>query len=336
MSEAQRVVDNLNRGLHGLLERDDNAFVLGEDVADPYGGAFRVTRGLSTGFPGRVRNTAISEGALVGMACGLALAGRTVVAEIMFSDFVTLAMDQLINVAAKLPTMFGTRVPVRLVVRLPTGAGRGYGATHSQSLQKHFVGVPGLSLFEMTPFHDAGALFVSMVDLGTPCLIFEDKVLYTRWMSLDGPVGVFTLSRVGAEPGIARLSLDGVNPPDCVLVCAGGTVERVMAAACDLLVREELTCELLVPAQLYPADVATLAGLAARARRVFVIDEGTAGGTWGGDLAFELSRALWHRLSGPVELICSRPLVIPAATHLESQMIVQAADVIARVTEAFA
>lgn len=335
MPERQRVVENLNQGLHRLFEREPDAFLLGEDVADPYGGAFRVTRDLSDRFPGRVRNTPISEAAVAGVATGLALAGRPVVAEIMFSDFTTLTFDLLVNMASKLPTMYGHRVDVRMVVRTATGAGRGYGATHSQSLQKHFIGVPGLSVFEMTPFHDADELFTTMLATGHPCLFFEDKVLYTRWMAPAGPVGsVFSLSRTGVAPGIARLRMDGVSAPDCLLICTGGTSERAVEAARTLFFEHELSCEILVPARLHPLDLDGLAGPAASAGRVFVIDEGTAGGTWGADLAYELTRRVWDRLRGPIEVICSRPVVIPSAPHLERQVIVQSGDVVARVVAA--
>ncbi|MFC7644147.1 hypothetical protein ACFQX6_28000 [Streptosporangium lutulentum] len=146
-----RVAENLNAALHGLLDDDPTAYLLGEDILDPYGGAFKVTKGLSTRFPGRVIGTPISEGALTGVAAYLALTGNTAVAEIMFGDFVALAFDQLCNFASKSVSMYGRRLPLRMVVRCPTGGGRGYGPTHSQSLQKHFVGMPGLSLYEMSP-----------------------------------------------------------------------------------------------------------------------------------------------------------------------------------------
>jgi pyruvate dehydrogenase E1 component beta subunit len=332
MSERQRVLDNLNQGLHSVFVAHPGMFLLGEDIADPYGGAFRVTRGLSDRYPERVRSTPISEGAIVGLASGLALAGHEVIAEIMFSDFTTLAFDMLVNMAAKLPTMYGTRRDVRLIVRTATGAGRGYGATHSQSLQKHFVGVPGLSLFEMTPFHDAGALFDAMLATGQPCLLFEDKVLYTKWMTPTGPVGsIFSVSRTGGQPGVAHLAVDGIPDPDCVLICTGGTVERAIEAARTLLLRYEFSCDILVPAQLHPLDVDCVAEAAARAGRVFVVEESAAGGTWGADVVHELSIRLWDVLRGPIEVICSQPKVIPAAPHLERGVVLQAAGIVAHI-----
>jgi len=334
MSE-ERVVENVNRGLGDLLEAHPRLVLLGEDVEDPYGGAFRATRGLSDRFPGRVRNTPISESAIVGLATGLALAGREAVVEIMFADFAWLAFDMLANMAAKTPTMYGSPRAVPVIVRTASGAGRGYGATHSQSPLKHFVGVPGLDVFEMTPFHDAGALFESMLTLGRPCLMFEDKTLYTRRVTRSGRVGsVFTLAPVGPAPGIARLRIDGVTTPDAVVVCTGGTVERVLEAARTLLLEYEFCCDVLVPAHLYPLDLETVAEAAAGASRIFVVEEGTAGGSWAADVAYELTSRLWGSLRGPVEAICSAAKVIPAAPHLEREVVLQSQDIAARISAA--
>lgn len=334
MSE-ERVVENLNRGLHHVFETRPGLMLLGEDVEDPYGGAFKVTRGLSERFPGRVRSTPISEGALVGLATGLALAGREAVVEIMFADFAGLAFDLLTNMAAKSPTMYGTAREVPMIVRTASGAGRGYGATHSQSPHKHFVGVPGLSVFEMTPFHDAGTLFEDMLALGRPCILFEDKVLYTRRMTTAGRVGgLFSVSWVGGDQAIARLRIDGTAPPQAVVVCTGGTVERVVEAARTLLLEYEYSCDILVPACLYPLDLDAVAEAAAGAGRVFVVEEGTAGGSWAADAAYELSARLWDTLRGPVHALCSRPKVIPSALHLERDVILQAADIAAHIAQA--
>ena len=138
------VLDSLNQSLHQLLDADQRVVVLGEDILDPYGGAFKVTRGLSSRFPGRVLTTPISEAAIVGLASGLALRGLRPIAEIMFGDFLFLAGDQLVNHAAKFRWMYNDEVRVPLVIRAPMGGRRGYGPTHSQSIEKHFMGVPGL------------------------------------------------------------------------------------------------------------------------------------------------------------------------------------------------
>ena len=172
-----RISQNLNQALYDLLSDDPDLYVLGEDIADPYGGAFKVTRGLTTRFPDRVLTTPLSEGSLVGIAAGLALGGQRAIVEMMFGNFVALAFDQIVNFASKSVSMYGRRVSMPVVVRCPVGGGRGYGPTHSQSLQKHFVGVPGLSLYEMSPFHNR-PLLREVLARGEPAMFFEDKALY--------------------------------------------------------------------------------------------------------------------------------------------------------------
>ncbi|MFD9949562.1 alpha-ketoacid dehydrogenase subunit beta [Nonomuraea sp. NPDC059023] len=305
-----RVAENLNTALHTLMDTRQDLYLLGEDVLDPYGGAFKVTRGLSTRHPGRVLTTPISESAITGVAAGLALCGDSAIVEVMFGDFAALAFDQLLNFASKSVSMYGSRVPMRMIVRCPVGGGRGYGPTHSQSLQKHFVGIPGLALYEMSHLHDNLAVFEEMLAREEPCVLFEDKVLYTRPMHTVRPP--FTVENTG---GVARVSLD--TRPDCVIVAPGGMAHRALAAMYTLLMEEEISCTLLVPSRLYPFDVDVPA-----APHIFVVEESTAGGTWGAEVAHAVHRRHWDRLAGPVTLVHSADSVIPTAAHLEREVVV--------------
>ncbi|MGH9581993.1 MAG: thiamine pyrophosphate-dependent enzyme, partial [Bryobacteraceae bacterium] len=153
----QTVRASLNRALRDLLSENSDVLLFGEDLHDPYGGAFKVTAGLSTQFPGRVISTPISEAGVMGAAIGLALEGFRPVVEIMFADFATLAMDQLFNHAVKFPGMF-REASVPLVVRTPGGGRRGYGPTHSQSVENLLTGVPGLTVVFGSNRHDPGEL----------------------------------------------------------------------------------------------------------------------------------------------------------------------------------
>ena len=157
------VLERLNDGLQHVMEIDDRVYLLGEDILDPYGGAFKVTRGLSTRFPERVLTTPISEAAITGIANGMALRGLHPVVEIMFGDFVTLIADQLINHASKFRWMYNDQVRVPLVVRTPMGGRRGYGPTHSQSLEKLFMGVPGLRVLAPNCLSDPASLLESAI-----------------------------------------------------------------------------------------------------------------------------------------------------------------------------
>lgn len=216
-----RVRDDLNRALHRLLEQDPTLYLLGEDVLDPYGGAFRVTSGLSGRFPERVIGTPLSETALVGVAGGLALTGCSAIVEIMFADLLGLCFDQILNFVSKSVSMYGRTVRMPVMIRCPVGGNRGYGPTHSQSPQKHFIGIPDLVVAEMSPFHDNLQVMERLLREGLPSLFFEDKILYTRHRYGDGIVDdVFRFDFPGGE--WARVYAEPEHEIDCLLVVPGG------------------------------------------------------------------------------------------------------------------
>ncbi|MQY10739.1 1-deoxy-D-xylulose-5-phosphate synthase [Streptomyces sp. RB5] len=337
----ERVVEHLNRALHAVLEADPSVHVLGEDIADPYPGAFAVTRGLSERFgTERVRSTPISEGAIAGAGAGLALSGSKAVVEIMFGDFVTLAVDQLVNFAAKSVTMYGRRVPLPLVVRCPVGGRRGYGPTHSQSPQKLLAGVPDLALYELTPCHDAGELLFHALESGTPSVLFEDKILYTTRRWTGGTVDDVFRYRITAEPdggpGIAVVEPAGGGEPDAVLIVPGGLAHRAVEAARELLLEDELWVRVLVPARLWPVPGEELAALCGGAPAVVVAEDGTPGASWGTEVAHGLHTRLWRSLRGPVDVLCAADGVIPAAPGLEEDVFVSAGDIRRAVAERMA
>ena len=185
-----RVIERIRSGLRKLLEKDERVLLLGEDLEDPYGGAFKATKGLSSAFPGKILNTPICEAAITGFGNGLALAGARPIVEIMFGDFVMLAADQLVNQGSKFSYMYNRQVSVPLVVRAAMGGKRGYGATHSQSLEKHFFGTPGLSIVAVNAVFDPERLVEQIhARIDHPCLLIENKLLYSlhvRQEAADG------------------------------------------------------------------------------------------------------------------------------------------------------
>ena len=195
------VLDSLNQGLHQALRDDPLAILLGEDLLDPYGGAFKVTRGLSTSFPDRVLTTPISEAGITGMAGGMALRGLHPVVEIMFGDFTALISDQVINHIAKFNGMYHGTVIAPVVIRTPMGGRRGYGPTHSQTLEKFFLGVPGLTV--LAPFNLLGEqplgtpgqlLYEAILNLNAPVLFVENKLQYLLKLHAPGDLSDYTLT----------------------------------------------------------------------------------------------------------------------------------------------
>jgi pyruvate dehydrogenase E1 component beta subunit len=302
--------------------------LLGEDLADPYGGAFRITKGLSTRHPDRVLTTPISEGAIMGVAGGLALAGDRPIVEFMFGDFIALAFDQILNFVTKSVGMYGQHKPMHTVIRCPVGGTRGYGPTHSQSPQKHLMGIPHLALFELSPFVDSVVALAGLLDRGEPCVLFEHKALYAQRRHVDDVVDdLFSYDFLDDAQTCARLFIASPDEADVVMIVPGGVVDRARAAARELFVRDEIRCQLIVPFQLYPVDIEPWFAGVSSAGTVCVVEESTAGGTWGAEVASQLYQRVWHRLRRPIVQVHSRDSVIPAARHLEDQVLVQAATI---------
>lgn len=326
---APRVAENLNHALHRLFDGQERLYLLGEDLLDPYGGAFKITKGLSSRFGDRVVATPLSEGGILGVAGGLALCGNEVIVEVMFGDFLALGFDQVLNFASKSVSMYGRRVPVPLVVRCPVGGNRGYGPTHSQSPQKHFVGIPNLALYELSPFHDAEAVLHTALRRGAPAILFEDKVLYTRRMYQENRIDDAYRYRItGPGLGWAHAFPDGeADSADFVVVAPGGVTHRALEAARALREAHGRSVHVVTPAQLYPLDIEPVLPLLASAGRVAVVEEGTAGGTWGSEVARVVHERIWSSLSGPVLSLSSADSIIPTAGHLEREVLLGADDI---------
>ena len=197
--------DSLRRSdprlLCGADARDGRIVMIGEDIRSPYGGAFKVTKGLSDLFPDRVFNAPISEAAIVGLGNGLALHGQLPVCELMFGDFLTLACDQFINHAAKFRRMYNEQATVPLIVRTPMGGGRGYGPTHSQSLEKHFLGVPHTQCLALHQRISPEIIYNQLFDsIDRPTLVIENKLLYGHRLSGTVPAGFAWSTRTSRSP----------------------------------------------------------------------------------------------------------------------------------------
>ncbi|HET8847113.1 MAG TPA: transketolase C-terminal domain-containing protein [Ktedonobacteraceae bacterium] len=337
MNKNERVVENLNKALHALFASDPQLFLLGEDLLDPYGGAFKVSMGLSQRFPQRVLATPLSEATFLGVASGMALCGEKVIVEVMFGDFIALGYDHLLNFATKAVAMYGHPLALNLLVRCPVGGNRGYGPTHSQSMQKYFVGIPHLSLFELSPFHENEPLLSKLTNLGHPVILFEDKVLYTQRMYSPGILDeYFHCEALDSVQDFVRVSLNDSDPTqaDCTIIAPGGMVSRCLQAMRELFLNLEITTQLLVPSQLYPCHIQDIALYLQGSKHIVVAEESVGGGTWGNEIAQQIYTHLWSSLHHPVQLIHSKESVIPAAPHLEKQVIVQAEDIYHDISQA--
>jgi 2-oxoisovalerate dehydrogenase E1 component len=304
---------NLNATLRAMLETSPKVILLGEDLHDPYGGAFKVTSGLSTEFPERVISTPISEAGVVGAGIGLALHGYLPVVEIMFADFITLAFDQICNHAVKFPGMFPeARTP--LVIRTPAGGRRGYGPTHSQNPETLLCAVPGLTVVFPSSRHVPGdLLWNSVFRWPYPTVFLEHKLLYGA--AVD-PAGYHVCAPAAEDAGAALFPtlIGGNADPDLTLVAYGGMVDLAETAAAELR-QEELAVEIVVPSLLSPFPRHTLTRLLARRERIVTLEETHHGCGFSAELGATLLEAGFR---GRYARVATPPVPIPAARCLES------------------
>jgi pyruvate/2-oxoglutarate/acetoin dehydrogenase E1 component len=315
------VLDALNAALHRACADDDRVVILGEDVLDPYGGSFKVTRGLSTAYPERVRTTPISEAGIVGVATGMALRGLRPVVEIMFGDFITLAADQLINHAAKFRWMYNDQVRVPLVIRTPMGGRRGYGPTHSQSLEKLFLGVPGIQVLAPTAIGDPGELLYRAIrETEDPLLFIENKLLYLQPVLAATNLEEFSFQEVFAN-GIDSapsyvLTIQGAPAPELTIATYGYMAELARQAMLRLAYDYEIFIELVVTTHLAPTETLPVIDSVSQTTRLLTVEEGTLSLGWGSEVLARCSEALGGRLSA-AQRLASAEVPVPASGPLE-------------------
>ena len=321
-----RYVQALNDTLRSILRDDPRVIVLGEDIADPYGGAFKVTKGLSTEFPDRVRTTPVSEGAITGLSAGLALAGYRPVLEIMFGDFLTLCFDQVVNHISKYERMYDGNATCPVIVRSPSGGGRGYGPTHSQSLEKHFLGTPHLRVVAASLFHPPLASFEDFLKHDSPVLHVEHKLLYPANLMSQEAVRSEGLSidEERGEATIPTLSIRPVSRDRCTatVVAYGYAAWLAYRSVLQLAYEDEIMVELLVPAELGPVDWAPITRSVESTGSLLTVEEGTAGWSWGTEIAAGTTERCFGDLRRAPSVLASDPTIIPSSRHLEEQMLV--------------
>ena len=309
-----KYIEALRNTLHHLLEKDDSVYVIGEDISEPYGGAFKVTKGLSEKFPERLIQTPMSEQAFTGMAIGMALAGLKPIVEIMFGDFIALVVDQLINHASKFWDIYGKKL--YLVLRTPSGGYRGYGATHSQSLERIFMGIPGIKVVAPNILSDPGEVLRRSLYLGKPVVFIENKLDYGREILEKGVVdGVFTLSIYDTTFPVSKLKVLNESS-EVSFITYGGMVQILRDVQRKLLFEEDITSEIIALTDISDYDVNLIVQLL-ESKNVLVVEESWSHFGWGSQVALDL------RLMANLEAkrVGARPFNIPAAEPLENYVL---------------
>ncbi len=325
------VLESLNSALHRALTDNKSVYILGEDILDPYGGAFKVTQGLSTRFPDRVLTTPISEAGFVGLASGMAMRGLRPVVEIMFGDFITLIADQLINHIAKFRWMYNDQVRLPLVIRTPMGGRRGYGPTHSQTLEKFYLGLPGINVVAPAAFDTSDGtgspgdlLYKSILSCDDPVLFIENKLQYVLPVQSQVNLDDFILSSHSNAGGIGfptyKLTIRGVPKSTLTMAAYGYMAEIAKQAALRLAFEREVFVELLILTQLSPFDTEIISTSSRQSGALLVVEEGTLSLGWGAEVIARVAET-----AGDISIRYKRlgacDLPVPCSGQLEAQVL---------------
>ena len=307
----------VRQALREELRHDEHVFLLGEDIAE-FGGSLKVTLGLLDEFgPKRIRNTPISEMALLGAAVGAAATGSRPIAEVMYSDFFGMAMDQVVNQAAKMRFMFGGKMSIPLTIRTTMGGRRSAAAHHSQCLEAWFMHIPGIKIALPATAYDAKGLLKTAVRDPNTTIIFENKMLYNVKGEVPEeeyfvPWGVANIVRTGSDVTVVALS---------------DMVDYSIKAA-DQAEKEGISVEIIDPRTLAPLDIDTIVNSVKKTGKLVVAHEANLTGGVGGEIAAQVAYCAFDYLQAPIERVAAKDSPIPFAPILEKAILPDDMDVL--------
>ncbi|MBA4320609.1 MAG: pyruvate dehydrogenase [Flavobacterium sp.] len=310
-----KIVNLINHALANSLSENSKVVLLGEDIKSPYGGAFKVTEGLSEKYPGRILNTPISEAAIMGIANGLALGGFIPIVEIMFGDFLSLVFDQWLNHAAKFRMMYNNKVKTPVILRTAVGGKRGYGPTHSQCPEKHFIGIPDTVILSLHTRYSPLDVYLDLIStIDSPTLVLENKILYSRNASSNVMPG-YKLLRNSDKFPLVWLKPD--SQADITILVTGGIGIEVEGILESIYEEHEILVEIIYVTQLYPFNINSLDGIITRSKRLLIVEEGQGFVSFGSEIIAQVSENYYstHVKCGRVN---AKPFVIPVSRPLEN------------------
>lgn len=313
----------LNEALREEMKRDEDVIVLGEDIGS-YGGVFKVTKGLLDEYgPERIIDTPISEAGFTGAGVGAAMTGLKPVVEIMWVDFTFVAMDQILNQAAKMSYMSGGQTSVPLVIRTQGGGGRGNAAQHSQCLEAIFAQVPGIKVVVPSTPYDAKGLLKQSIREGCPVMFLENKMLYNVKGNVPEeeyviPLGVADIKRAGSDVTIVTLS----------------RMVQFSLDAAELLAKEGISAEVIDLRTIVPLDVETVKKSVAKTNRLVIVQEASRSYSWGAELAARIQEEAFDDLDSPVLRVAAEDVPIPYNLKLEKETLPQIDDIVREVKKA--
>jgi pyruvate dehydrogenase E1 component beta subunit len=316
MDRVITVKQALNEAMHEEMRRDETVIVMGCDVGIR-GNPFGVTKGLYSEFgPARVRDTPISEAAIVGVSLGAAATGLRPIAEILYSDWITIAMDQLVNQVAKIRYMFGGAIEVPLVIRAPVGAGGGQAAQHSQSFESWFSHVPGLQVVMPTTPYDVKGLLKTAIRSNNPILFFEHK----RGYEIQGQVPNEDYTIPFGQADVKR------EGQDVTIVAVSIMVHKALAAA-EELGQEGIQCEVIDPRTIYPIDYDSILASLEKTNRLVVAHESNRRSGIGGEIVSQVVERGFDLFDAPPVIVAGTDVPMPYSRPLEHMVIPSEQDI---------
>jgi pyruvate dehydrogenase E1 component beta subunit len=316
----------LREAIREEMKKDRGVILIGEDVGQGYAGVFGVSHGLYDEFgKERIIDTPIAENSILGAGIGAALLGMKPIVEMMFSDFIAVCFDGILNQAAKIKFMSGDQYNISLVVRLPGGAGAGTGPHHSQCLESIFLSIPGIKIVIPSNAHDAKGLLKTSINLGEPVLFFEHKKLYK--IKTEVPENQYTIPL-----GKGKIVREG---SDITLVAFSYMVKVALEAAEELLNEYGIDVEIIDPRTLVPLDVDIIAESVKKTSRFITLEESVLRGGIGAEIGAIIAENYMDYLDEPVKRIASRNMPIPMPASLEDEVIPNKERVVRDIREIF-
>lgn len=285
----KRVNDLIYESIFENMKNNENIIFIGEDIEHPYGGAFKVSRDISEKFEDRVFNMPDSEQAIVGFGNGISLGGKLPICEIMFGDFMGLAFDQWLNHSSKFKNMYGSKFNVPIIIRTPMGGKRGYGPTHSQNIEKHFIGVPNTQVLAINPRHSPKDIYNKILQtIDKPTLIIENKLDYTR---KDTPLASKTnykYFKTQSEIYDLKYAINS-EKPDITIICWGGLVYDLERVINDITEKEEIFIEMIVPTMIYPLNIEPIKESVLKTKKILIVEDDVSFSSLGSEIISQLS-----------------------------------------------
>ena len=310
--------DAIRDAMSEEMARDPNVFLIGEDLRDPWGGAYKTTVNVSNVYGNdRVINTPIAEESIIGAALGAALTGLRPIAELQYLDFVMRAMDAVVNQVAKVRYMSGGQVQVPLVIRAQGGGGRSSAAQHGNSLEAWLCHVPGLFIAHPSTPYDAKGLLKTAIRLNDPVFFIEHKMLYmTKGFVPDGdytiPFGVADIKRRGTD----------------VTIVANSRMVLYALEAAEILAADGISAEVIDPRTLVPLDEDTILESVHKTNRLVVVNEAVERCGWAAEVAAMVQKRAFSDLDAPIERVCARNVPLPFQPELETFVLPSVADIV--------